>query len=179
MRSLLLTIMFIVSLVMPVEAASYCFIGDSRFVGMKNSVEDYGVLWIARVGAGNSWYWSQRDEITGLDRDTIIVYNLGVNDMNPHECVTILEDIVSLGFTRVYMVSVTPVDEAVEYEYGYTRTNREIDDYNLFVYQNMPSGVRAIDANVFLTNGGFDTEDGLHYTRDTYRNLYWYIVDNT
>ena len=75
MRSLLLTIMFIVSLVMPVEAASHCFIGDSRFVGMKNSVEDYGVLWIARVGAGNSWYWSQRDEITGLDRNTIIVYN--------------------------------------------------------------------------------------------------------
>ena len=164
---------------MPVSAASHCFIGDSRFVGMKNSVEDYGVLWIAQVGAGNSWYWTQRDEIAGLGRDTIIVYNLGVNDMDPYECVSILEDIVNLGFTRVYMVSVTPVDEIVEHEYGYTRTNREIDEYNLFVYQNMPSRVKVIDANVFLTNSGFDTEDGLHYTRGTYKNLYWYIVDNT
>lgn len=151
-------------------AKDFCFIGDSRFVGMKDSMRaSDNISWVARVSAGNGLYNENIDKISGLDRNTTIVYGLGVNDLDGRACVRNLQNLVNMGFNNVYFVSVTPVDEAKEAQYGYSRTNNEIKEYNSFVMATLPEKVNYIDSYNYILANGFDTEDGLHYSANTYR----------
>lgn len=153
--------------------ASYCFIGDSRFVGMKAAIStNENITFIAKTSEGNDYYNNNTSTIYNLDKNTVIVYELGVNDLNSSACIKNLNDLVSKGFKNVYFVTVTPVNEEKEKEYGYTRINSQIENYNSIVINNLPTGVKVIDSYNYLKSNGIDTTDGLHYTNDTYKKWF-------
>ena len=57
----------------------YLFIGDSRFVGMEQSIHtDKDIVWINKVGARHDCYWDNHDIIASMDKNTVVVYELGV-----------------------------------------------------------------------------------------------------
>ena len=149
---------------------NYCFIGDSRFVGMEQAIDtDENIIWVNRNGANVNFYWEQRGYISSLDRDTVIIYELGVNDLNSKGCIEALQDLEYLGFKHIYFTSVTPVDEAKEIEYGYRVQNSWIEEFNSVVRNNLPYSVASMDSYEYLTNMGFSTIDGVHYTNYTYQ----------
>ena len=158
--------------------AAYCFIGDSRFVGIRDNVSPGNVTFIAKVGEGNSYYNANISSVSALDKNITIVYELGVNDLNSSLCVQNLKDLVSKGFKNIYFATVTPVDEAKAKGYGYSITNAQIASYNSTVTKNLPSGVRVIDCYSFFKSKGFSAPDGLHYDADTYNKWFNYIVSS-
>jgi hypothetical protein len=177
LKSLLLAALTAGSFLFPVattQAATpykYCFIGDSRFVGMEQSVNtDEDIVWVAKNGANQGWYWENRDQIANMDRDTVIIFELGVNDFNAEGCLNALRDLEALGFKHIYFTSVTPVDEWKESQYGYSVTNKRIEDFNETIRQNLPPSVAMMDGYEYLTAMGVGTVDGVHYTANTYQN---------
>ncbi len=180
--SIALTIMVILLPTGISQAATpytYCFIGDSRFVGMSQSADtDEHIIWIARNSANQGWYWENRNYIASLDRNTVIVYELGINDFDIDGCLKALYDLESLGFKHIYFTSITPVDEYMEAQYGYKVKNQWIEDFNNTIRNNLPNSVAMMDGYEYLSNMGFTTIDGVHYTEYTY-NIWLYNILNS
>ena len=159
------------------EGKRLCMIGDSRFVGMHEAVGDVeDVIWIARDGVGHDWYWDNKSEIAALDRDTVIIYELGVNSIDPRKGVDVLLDLAGLGFTDIYALSIAPVDEQKEASHGYSITVDRVMQYNEYLRTHLPYGVKYMDVYSFL-DGNIVTYDGLHYDEGTYTEWYGVIVD--
>ncbi len=174
LRYLLLGLFITVAFFTPADAKAaspytYAFIGDSRFVGMQQTVDtDENIIWIAKNSAGQSWYWENRDMIASLDRDTVIIYELGINDFDAGGVIGALQDLENLGFKHIYYTSVTPVDEIKASLYGYTVTNQAIEEFNNTIFMNLPYNVAMMDGYQYLSAMGVDTVDGVHYTSWTY-----------
>lgn len=155
------------------ETYNLLFIGDSRFVGMKE-VNTEGYTFYCKTGKGYAWYNSNIDDInTLIKEDTIIIFGLGVNDLYNISKYKTLEN--SKYFNQTYFLSVNPVDELNEANHGYTIKNDDIDNFNLQMQQIFED--RFIDTNHYLSENGFDAPDGVHYTKDTYRTIYNFIID--
>ncbi len=159
------------------EGKRLCMIGDSRFVGMHEAVGDVeNVTWIAKNGVGHDWYWDNKSEIAALDKDTVIVYELGVNSIDPRKGVDALYDLAGLGFTDIYALSIAPVDEQKEASHGYSITVDRVVQYNEYLKTHLPYGVKYMDVYSYL-DGNIVTYDGLHYDEGTYTEWYGVIVD--
>ena len=165
--------------VQAVPSEHFCLIGDSRFVGMQSAVGAMDdVEWIDRVGAGNGFFFENIDQIENLDRDTIIIYNLGVNDLDSSRCIEALNTLCSMGFQHIWFATVPPVDEAKASEYGYTITNHQISWYNYIVTSSLSPGVGVVDSYNYLASNGIESDDGLHYRESTYLDWFAYLVNN-
>jgi len=157
---------------------TYLMIGDSRFVGMQEAVGDTeNVYWIDRVGAGNGLFFEYADQIdASCDRNAVIIYALGVNDLDASRCIDALNSLVSMGFTHVWFSTVAPVDEGLASTYGYTVTNEQIAWFNYEVASNLPYGVGIIDSYSYLAGRGIETDDGLHYHASTYLDWFTFLT---
>ena len=65
------------------DVTQYIFVGDSRTVGMHETVGDSGCVWIGQVSAGLSWF---QDTAVGeidesVTQGSVIIINMGVNDL--------------------------------------------------------------------------------------------------
>lgn len=159
---------------------TYLFIGDSRFVGMQDIVGSNGnVYWIDRVGAGSELYFEYQEALQNCDRNVVVIYNLGVNDLNADLAVQALTDLSNLGFRHVWFSTVGPVNEEVASSYGYTITNDQIVQFNEQVVANLPSAIGVVDSFYHLWYNGFTATDGLHYDGDTYAEWYGFLLTQT
>lgn len=161
---------------------AYLLIGDSRFVGMESTVgspSDTSVIWVDKVGAGNHFYFENESTIADLDRDTVVIYELGVNDLDATACIDALTRLRDAGFRSVWFSTVGPVDDAKMTEYGYVVRNAMIVDFNAKVLAKLPDGVGVVDSYGFLTRNGFGSRDGLHYDAPTYQNWFQYLLEHT
>ena len=157
----------------------YLFIGDSRFVGMQSSIKtDKNITWIDKVGARHDYYWDNLNSIMQSPKDIVIIYELGVNDLDANKCLKVLNNLVNNGFTNVYFLTTTPVDDYIVRTHGYSVNNRQISEFNSKVINNIPKGVKVIDCYSYLQSVGINTDDGLHYTSNTYNKWFKYILDN-
>ena len=74
---------------------------------------------------------------------------------------------------NLILVSVNPVDEAKEAQYGYSTKNSNIITFN----NKLKSGTSGV-ANIKYCDtynaviGNLGTSDGLHYTATTYKSIY-------
>lgn len=166
------------------------FVGDSRTVGMRNtiysSLDRDNEFFIAESGQGYSWLKStglpslkntisSHKEIT----DWTIVTNLGVNDTDDAD--KYVETYKKLmdefkGNNRsvtMYVVSVNPVDESK----CKSVTNSEIEEANRIFESGFDDydDIRYIDSNTYVKKI-ISAPDGLHYTDSTYRSIYTYIL---
>ena len=70
---------------------------------------------------------------------------------------------------KLYFVSVNPTNRSADY------LNDDIDEFNLKLKNGLSSYVKYIDTNTFLINNGFSSNDGVHYTATTYKQIYTLI----
>lgn len=159
-----------------VKEHSILFVGDSRTLGMRDAVND-SCTYLGAEGEGYEWFTSSG--ITSLvqllesDPTQKVVFNLGVND--PKNISLYIDTYKSLMSqypdTPIYMMSVNPLDDKGEFN----TTNEMAEIFNATLESSFPDNY--LDCYSYLTQNGFETVDGLHYTEDTYRKIHNYVVD--
>ncbi|MDY3917470.1 MAG: hypothetical protein SOZ59_00530 [Candidatus Limivivens sp.] len=153
------------------------FVGDSRTVGMKESVGGKAV-YIAAGGEGYEWFLS-----TGLPKLekqlakyplSRVVLNLGVNDLGnvADYCACYRELMKKYPDVSFYILSVNPME--TKKSSVWNATNKMIRSFNKIMRTAFPENY--LDCYAELVNTGFKTVDGLHYTVDTYRKIYNFVV---
>lgn len=162
---------------------SYIFVGDSRMVGMSASVDSSNVTYIAKSGMGYSWLKStagpELKSYLKSDPYVKVVLALGVNDLgNIQSYITYYKSLIKkYPDTQFTVLSVNPVNEKKEASRGYSIKNSRIKAFNKKLKASF--GSAYLNSNKYMTQQGFDTVDGLHYTKETYFALYVYIMDQT
>ncbi len=156
------------------ESSSYLLVGDSRLVGLNqatniSSDSRYDVK--AKNGEGYSWLTKQT-----LDSSKTIVFMLGVNDLyKVQSYASYYNNLIANGYSIIF-VTVAPVDEDKERKNGYEVLNADIDSFNDTIKREVNCTV--LDLNTYMNLHGFDTKDGVHYTEETYKLIYGFLIDN-
>ena len=155
------------------DSSSYVVIGDSRTVGMA-SCASLGVgKVIAEVGMGYNWLVNTalpEAEKTGLTNYVIL---LGVNDLyQSGNYVKKYNELVSKGI-NLTIVTVGPMQEG---DTRWSVKNPQIEEFNAKISQ-VP-GANIVDLYSHMKETGYSTTDGLHYTRDTYKEIASYLENN-
>lgn len=174
------------------------YVGDSRTVGMcsANTIGNNSEC-IAEVGKGYGWLKTTAVPkiYTSLNKhnNANIVINLGVNDLGTTDTNTInghasnyakiYNELASkYPKSKVIIVSVGVVSdsdfekqkEAVNKGLLYTTiSNQSVEAFNKAIKANISgSNISYCDINNALKSKYKTTGDGLHYTNDTYKNIY-------
>lgn len=158
----------------------YVFVGDSRYVGMSGFAEQEDVF-ICQVNMGYNFLVDKMKEIKkNCDSDTALIIGLGVNDLkySSDNYISKINEMAETLDCTIYYMLVNPVDENAEKSSGYTVKNEDIDTFNKKLVNGFNKKVKIVDTNSYLKEVGFDTVDGLHYTTETYQNIYNFIKDN-
>ena len=164
------------------DLSRYVFVGDSRFVGMKNAIKGYvdqDVEVIAKVGEGLNWFKSVAPELYEM-KGKIIIFNFGVNDLyNAGKYVEFYNSMPEdfLKDNILVFMSVNPVDEAKEAEFGYKVKNDDIEKFNDKMKEGLNNQYfRMVDTNTIVLQNDLQTTDGLHYYNHIYRLIFEYTV---
>ena len=179
------------------SANNLVLIGDSRTVGMYNSVNNKSetlkvnttdsnkVSWSAYGGMG--YYWMEKTGVPQIEskivQDTAVVILMGVNDLgNVDKYIKYINNKAtewkSKG-AKTYFVSVNPINETKARRNGYTPTNAMINNFNTKLKSGI-SGVSYIDTyNYIKGDMASGTQDGVHYTKTVYKKIYNKIVSAT
>lgn len=166
---------------------NYIFAGDSRMVGMYNTVAPGDTLFLAKVGCGYSWLSSSAGVklkyYLDANPNVKVVLAYGVNDLgNIDRYITYYQSLIqSYPNTQFYIMSVNPVDD----EYlkknnptAYQWVNDElIQQFNKKL--KAAFGKKYVDTYSYLKKEGFSSNDGVHYTAETYQALYAYLKSKT
>lgn len=161
----------------------YIFVGDSRMVGMYNTVAPANTLFLAKVSSGYTWLNAtagvKLKYYLDANPKVKVVLAHGVNDLgNISLYLAYYRELISLyPDTEFYMLSVNPVDDQylkknnpVSYQWV---NNAAIRKFNKKLKSAFSK--RYIDTYTYLTKKGFGTADGIHYTAATYQKIYLYM----
>ena len=174
------------------------YVGDSRTVGMCSAnIIGNGSECIAEVGKGYSWLkntaLSKIYASLNKHNNANVVINLGVNDLGTTDTnkinsyannyTKIYNEIASkYPKSKVFIVSVGVVSEsdfekqkeAVNKGLLYTTiSNQSVETFNKAIKNNISgSNISYCDINNTLKNKYKTAGDGLHYTTDTYKNIF-------
>lgn len=152
------------------------WVGDSRTEGMYNAVRNDDV-YIARCGEGYDWFMEEgekeMEKAIKADPKAPVVFNLGVNDLaNTDLYLSYYKSLPdTYPDTRFYFLSVNPIEPTL----CPTISNVEITDFNGYVRNLYPD--QFIDSFTFLMVEEVQTIDGVHYSKDGYRTIYRYAID--
>lgn len=154
-------------------------IGDSRFRGMCDSVKlDNNTDCVAEVGEGYNWLVSnsvvsQIDELIKANPNSYVVINLGVNDYGNASSYANYYNNLTTKYTNIKLivVSVNPIDDSVASKYGYTAKDSGVVTFNNTIKPLLNSKISYCDTYSKIKSN-FKTSDGIHYTADTYSNIY-------
>lgn len=158
------------------NVAGVILVGDSRFVQMQSSVGANSCTWIAESGKGYNWF--NENAVARIDscvgKGSKILINLGVNDPgNINNYLALVNakaaEWAGKGAT-VYYASVNPV-----WENPYV-TEEQVENFNNQMRNGLSGNVRWIDSHTYLNSIGYRLVDGLHYSSETYQNLYAYYM---
>jgi len=153
-------------------------VGDSRFKGMSAVISHPACEWICENGEGYSWLSETAAPLIdeNIVQNCAIVINLGVNDpKNKNEYIEFINSRVADWVERgvdIYFMTVNPIGS----NYNGSVTNNDIEDFNNTLMSNLSEWVAYIDTYNYLLENGFETTDGLHYDRDTYKDILEYCL---
>lgn len=163
-----------------------------------------GVEFICEVGKGLEWmqttgYRELYNKIRNgsdspLEKPTAVIFNLGVNDLkNISGYVVYLNSIAPVlkeHGCKLYYMSVNPVNRSMLKAAGKgDRSEAAVRNFNSTIQSALSASYTYIDAYSYLkaTGYGFDngygiigsggSDDGLHYTTQTYKRIYRYCLD--
>ena len=174
------------------------FVGDSRTVGLYQIMtEDTLVkadstqsalnqlakgrtdIYIGKVGMGYDWLAASAVEElkTVLMRypKSKVVLRMGINDLgNISAYIALYKELMNqYPNASFYTESVTPVDETLGRQNGYSVTNKQILQFNVRLKAAFPQNYIS-SYNYVVKNKG-KTVDGIHYMPDTYRMIYRFL----
>lgn len=158
------------------ENKKFLFIGDSRFVGMKEYVKsDTNIIFLCKSSIGYDWlYNTAQYELYKLkDSSLKVIINLGINDLyNRENYLNLIKKFEKDGI-ELYFMTLNPCDNKKMREHGYRGiTQEEIIDFNYTLEKEF----KTIDTFTYLIQNGYYTIDGVHYTKDTYLAIYNYTM---
>ena len=144
--------------------------GDSRTVGLSHYV---AIDSIAKVGAGIGLFRNNYDQICQIRNKTVII-NLGVNDLDSGAYLRLYNSLPDefLDNNKVIFLSVNPCD------CGYSYLNSRIEAFNNAIRDGLDSRITFLDSYTYLMWNGYGTTDGLHYTSNTYIDIYNFVYDS-
>lgn len=143
------------------------YVGDSRIVGMSQTLSNSTVSFIAESGANYEWLTStgitQIETEIALGRKHFIL-NLGLYDINNIDnyisyYISLEEKYTDINF---YYMSVNPIDELLAYANGHTITSDQIESFNKKLKSEF--GKKYIDTYNSIS---ISTTDGIHYDTST------------
>lgn len=147
--------------------------GDSRSVGMSYIDDSTSHQYTAKVSEGYKYFNNNYEAVLekATSKDAIII-NFGVNDLsNVDKYIELFNKIAKNTKAKIYFLTVNPVDEEKEAKNGYFIKNKDIDTFNEKMIKGLDSKITVIDSNSVLKEEGFDTTDGIHFTKDTYKKI--------
>ena len=147
--------------------------GDSRSVGMSYIDDSTSHQYTAKVGEGYKYFNNNYEAVLekATSKDAIVI-NFGVNDLsNVDKYIELFNKIAKNTKAKIYFLTVNPVDEEKEAKNGYSIKNKDIDTFNEKMIKGLDSKITIIDSNSILKEEGFDTTDGIHFTKDTYKKI--------
>ena len=152
------------------EYAEWFWVGDSRTVGMARGID---IDYIGKVGAGISLFRNNYDQICQI-RDKTVIINLGVNDLDSGAYLRLYNGLPDefLDNNKVIVLAVNPCDGSYQY------LNSRIESFNSAMADGLDSRITFLDSYTFLVWNGFATVDGLHYTNNTYVDIYNFVFDS-
>ena len=155
----------------------YLFVGDSRTVQLQSAVGSTDKAYIAKIGEGYSYFKNTAVSAipTYAGPGTVMIINFGVNDLgNASKYIKLVNSNIdawtNAGIT-VYYSAVTPVGANCS-----SVSNAQIENFNAKLKEELDPRVKWIDSYTYLAQTGYSSSDGLHYSKDTYRNLYSYYM---
>lgn len=154
----------------------WLWVGDSRTVGLGQSL---GTMYFAKSAMGLNWFAENCEEVYNFV-DTNIIFNFGINDLgNVYNYANFYNNMPDEFFERnkIFVMSVNPVDEPKEYQYGYSTLNSSIEWFNEELKNNLRDDIYFIDSYDYLQKTGFGTTDGLHYDYYTNVKIYNFMID--
>lgn len=165
----------------PVQAAGIVFIGDSRMVTLKESVEkelgSCAAAVIAKNGSRYEWFHDtaipQADKIIGSGSKVVI--NMGVNDLNDAD--KYAQDMNYWGTVwtargaQIYYASVNPV-----WDNPHGMTPERVKLFNDRLKSQLIPQITWLDSHSYLMSTGVHAYDGIHYKDDTNLVLYQYYL---
>lgn len=153
------------------------FVGDSRTVGMWEAEEETGdgCSYIGAVGEGYHWFVEEgilrMEDAMEAYPESPVVINLGVNDLDMIgqylELYALFPDVYPER--SFYFMSVNPVTREAAHV-----TNEEIAAFNAQLKETFPD--QYLDSSTYLNMKEFESVDGVHYTKDTYRMIHDFTV---
>ena len=148
-------------------------LGDSRSVGMEYVDDSISHQYTAKVGEGYKYFNDNYEAVLekATSSDAIII-NFGINDLsNIDKYIKLFNEIVKNTEAKIYFLTVNPVDEEKEIKNGYTIKNEDINAFNEKMIKELDSRITIIDSNSILQEEGFETTDGIHFTKETYEKI--------
>lgn len=154
------------------------FVGDSRTVGMATVMEKTLPYIDYHAKSGSSFYYfkslDSRVRSSGAD---CLVIGFGVNDLNDIDKYTEYANTLGEELTMpVYFLTVNPVEEDKASRHGYYVKEKKVEEFNAALFEKAVN-YTVIDTNSYLMGKGFSTMDGLHYTDETYEDIYYFILE--
>ncbi len=152
------------------------FIGDSRTVGMRNAVNSSTDTWSCLESIGLKWMKEHGvpNIKNKIGNGSAVIILMGVNDLynvsNYASYINSLYSQYSGKGAYFYFVSVNPTNG------NYSHLSSGIQNFNKSIKSSLNSKIKYIDTYSYLVSNGFNTTDGLHYTNDTYKKIYNYIL---
>lgn len=161
----------------PLDVPQYdrwVWVGDSRTVGMGDAVE---IEMIAKVGARIGFLQERFDEISEL-RGCNVIFNLGVNDITTgpasesenaaRRYLDIYQEfpVEFLLNNNVCFMSVNPTSKSRAV------LNANIENFNAEMRRCLPEQWTYLDTYGWMMTNGFESSDGVHYTKETYCALH-------
>lgn len=151
------------------------WVGDSRTLGMQEALENSD-LYIAAAGEGYNWFvetgLAEMEAAVKEHPDAPVVLNFGVNDYDNMDKYMELYQTMTAEHpdTQFYFLSVNPIDPEV----CTNITNEEIADFNSHLRALFPD--TYLDSYTMIKASEIVPFDGIHYTKDDYRQIYEYAV---
>lgn len=158
----------------------YIFVGDSRTTGMGNVVPSADTLYISKIGAGYSWLkgagGTTLKNYLNANPNVKVILGFGVNDLgNIQSYITYYRSLIqAYPQTKFYITAVTPVNQKLCKQHGYTVKNSQIKAFDQQL--RAAFGASYINTYKYVKSRGVDTIDGLHYQEEVYRDLYNFII---
>lgn len=155
-----------------------CFVGDSRTVGLKNSIESSSKYeFVAKGAMGYKWFAETgvKKLREHLDKNSkgAVVYNFGVNDLGPkgetnvYKYISLYKQLEKeYPDTDFYYMTVNPVQN------HQSISNSTIEHFNSIVEDNFPNQIVDTYSNI-----DFQFSDSAHYLPDTYRDILDYTEE--
>lgn len=158
------------------ETPVMVFVGDSRFVQMKNATGDTSCVWIAKGSQGYNWFVDTA--VPKLDDMDVsgakILINLGVNDVGNVDSYIATINQKAAEWTQegaeVYYSSVNPVED------GRFVKREDVENFNRKMQESITDQIHWVDSFSYLQQSGYTLLDGVHFDKNTYKNLYSFYL---